>query len=179
MYLSNAVLGEFLAKCLFGKNWESMLKYVIPRKGNFVNPSLITGTDTYAIYYIEKKKKRVVSYQNTEYFEDKAVTTHYADIESVVRIQFIGKQAEEWASSILFWDERIDIQKLFVEYQSYLLMGEREIFTVPFQQDGYNGEMSYVGSFSVITHVTKEELLEYLTCQINLEGKLNYEVQNE
>ena len=57
MYLSNAVLGKFIAKCLFGKKWKDMEKFVIPRKGNFVNPQQISDTDTYAIYYIEKKRK--------------------------------------------------------------------------------------------------------------------------
>ena len=61
MYLNNEVLGEFIAKCLFGKKWESMMKYVIPRKGNFVNPQQISKTDTYAIYYIEKKSKRITN----------------------------------------------------------------------------------------------------------------------
>lgn len=179
MYLSNKNLGEFISKALFGKNWENMLKYVIPRKGNFVNPSLAFDTDTYAIYYIEKKQKRVVNFDDTEYGKDKATVKHFAEIKSVIRIQFIGKNAEDWATSTLFWDNRTDVQKLFLEYESELLLGDRDIFTVPFQQDGYNGEMSYVGSYSVLTRITKEELLDYLTCQINLEGKLNYEVQNE
>ena len=135
MYLNNAVLGEFIAKCLFGNNWESMYKYVIPRKGNFVNPQQINNTDTYAIYYIEKKSKKLVNNSDTEYYEDNAITTHYATIKSTVRIQFIGKHAEEWANSLLFWDDRKDVQALFLEYDSQLLLGERDIITVPFQKD--------------------------------------------
>lgn len=175
MYLSNAVLGEFIAKCLFGEKWEDMYKFVIPRKGNFVNPQQISLTDTYAIYYIEKKSKRLVNSTDTEYNEKNAVTTHYATIKSTVRIQFIGKHAEEWADSLLFWDERKDIQDLFLEYDSQLLLGERDIVTVPFQQDGYNGEMSYLASFSVLTGITKEEIIQYLTDLIYLEGTLKVE----
>lgn len=172
MYLSNAVLGEFIAKCLFGKKWEEMQKFVIPRKGNFVNPQQISNTDTYAIYYIEKKQKRLVNSSDTEYGEKNAVTTHYATIKSLVRIQFIGKHAEEWADSLLFWDERSDVQARLLEYDSQLLLGQRDIVTVPFQQDGYNGEMSYLASFSILTGITKEEILEYLTDLIYFEGKL-------
>lgn len=175
MYLSNAVLGDFIAKCLFGKRWEEMLKYVIPRKGNFVNPQQITMTDTYAIYYIEKKSKRLVNSSDTEYNSENAVSTHYATIKSNVRIQFIGKHAEEWADSLLFWDERTDVQKILLDYDSQLLLGERDIITVPFQQDGYNGEMSYVASFSVLTGITKEEIIEYLTDLIYFEGSLKVE----
>lgn len=80
MYLNNEVLGEFIAKCLFGKKWESMMKYVIPRKGNFVNPQQISKTDTYAIYYIEKKEKKLVNSSDTEYNEENARNKHYAII---------------------------------------------------------------------------------------------------
>ena len=175
MYLNNAVLGDFIAKCLFGDKWQDMLPYVIPRKGNFVNPQQITTTDTYAIYYAEKKSKRLVNNSDTEYNVENGVVTHYATIKSTVRIQFIGKHAEEWATSLLFWDERKDVQDLMLEYDSQLLLGERDIVTVPFQQDGYNGEMSYVASFSVLTGITKEEIIEYLTDLIYLEGSLKVE----
>jgi len=175
MYLSNAVLGDFIAKCLFGKKWEQMKKFVIPRKGNFVNPQQISSTDTYAIYYIEKKQKRLVNNSDTEYKEENAVTTHYATIKSLVRIQFIGKHAEEWADSLLFWDERTDVQAQLLEYDSQLLLGDRDIITVPFQQDGYNGEMSYLASFSILTGITKEEIIEYLTDLIYFEGTLKVE----
>lgn len=175
MYLNNEVLGEFIAKCLFGKNWESMMKYVIPRKGNFVNPQQISDTNTYAIYYIEKKQKRLVNGTDVEHENKNAKSTHYAIIKSTVRIQFIGKHAEEWASSLLFWDERSDVQKQFMEYDSQLLLGDRDIFTVPFQQEGFNGEMSYVASFSTITGITKEEIIQYLTDLIYFEGTLKVE----
>ena len=175
MYLSNEVFGDFIAKCLFGKKWESMLKYVIPRKGNFVNPQQISNTDTYAIYYIEKKHKELVTSSDTQYGEENAVTTYYATIKSLVRIQFIGKHAEQWANSLLFWDNRKDVQDLFLEYDSQLLLGDRDIITVPFQQDGYNGEMSYLASFGVLTGITKEEIEQYLTDLIYLEGTLKVE----
>lgn len=175
MYLSNAVLGDFIAKCLFGKKWEQMKKFVIPRKGNFVNPQQISLTDTYAIYYIEKKQKRLVNSSDTEYKKENAVTTHYATIKSTVRIQFIGKHAEEWADSLLFWDERSDVQAQLLEYDSELLLGQRDIITVPFQQDGYNGEMSYLASFSILTGITKEEIIDYLTDLIYFEGTLKVE----
>ena len=175
MYLSNAVLGDFIAKCLFGKKWEDMKKFVIPRKGNFVNPQQLSLTDTYAIYYINDKKKRLVNSSDYEYKPENAVSTHYATIKSTVKIQFIGKHAEEWADSLLFWDERTDVQALLLEYDSQLLLGERDIITVPFQQDGFNGEMSYLASFGILTGITKEEILQYLTDLIYLEGTLKVE----
>ena len=175
MYLSNKNMGEMLSKCLFGKRYKDMQKYLIPRKGNFLNPQQVTDTNTYGVYYIAKKDKRLVNYSGAEYLDANARVTHYATIKADVKIQFIGKDAEEWATSLLFWDERSDVQPVFAEYQSQLLLGERDVVAVPFQQDGFNGEMSYLASLSIVTNITKEEILEYLTNLIIFEGKLKVE----
>ena len=175
MYLNNENLRDLLSKALFGKNWESKKKFVIPRKGNFINPTQLDNTNTYAVYYIAKKEKRLVNTTDTNYYEENAKTTHYATVKADIKIQFIGEKAEDWATSLLFWDERSDIQKLLLDYQSQLLLGDRDIVTVPFQQEGYNGEMSYLASLSMITNVTKEEVLKYLTDLIIFEGTLKVE----
>ena len=36
MYLNNEVLGDFIAKCLFGKNWEQMKQFVIELGKDFL-----------------------------------------------------------------------------------------------------------------------------------------------
>lgn len=176
MYLNNATVRELLAKCLFGKNWQKYIGNVIPRKGNFLNPQYLTKTGTYAVYYIEKKEKRVVNHQSQySYEEDGGYHEIYADIKCSVKVQFIGKKAEEWATSLMFWDEREDVQKVFLEYQSTLLQGDRTIVAVPFQQEGYNGEMSYLASFDTISNAAKGEIDEYLTDLIVFEGSLKVE----
>lgn len=175
MYLNNVTLQTFLAKCLFGKKWKDGLKYVIPRKGNFINPQYLTDTDTYAVYYITKKERKLLHEGGMDYGPDNASVTRYATMKTSVDIQFIGKKAEEWATSVLFWDERSDVQKVFLEYQAQLLLGNRTIVTVPFQQEGYNGEMSYLASFDAITNATKEEIFEYLTDLIWFKGSLKVE----
>ena len=175
MYLNNENLRDFLSKALFGNKWEAYKKFIIPRKGNFINPSQLEKTNTYAIYYIAKKEKRLVNTTNTEYYEENAVTKHFATLKTEVKVQFIGAKAEDWANSLLFWDERSDISELLMEYQSELLLGERDIITVPFQQEGYNGEMSYMASLSLITNITKDEVIQYLTDLIILEGQLKVE----
>ena len=59
--------------------------------------------------------------------------------------------------------------------QAQLLLGNRTIETVPFQQEGMNGEMSYLASFDVVINTTKEEIFEYLTDLIWLKGSLKVE----
>ena len=175
MMLDNVTLGELVAKNLFGEKWEKNLKYIIPRKGNFLNPSLDCKAATFAIFRLEKSIKRVTNFTTDDYNEEECNTTHYATLLSSVKIQFVGKNAQKWAISTLFWDERTDVQNNFAEYQSQLLPSDRTITSVPFQQDGYNGEMSYLASFDVIHNVTQDEIIKYWTDPLILKGSLTVE----
>ena len=176
MMLDNVTLGELVAKNLFGEKWEKNLKYIIPRKGNFLNPSLDCNAATFAIFWIEKSIKRVTNFTIDVYNEEtEDVTTHFATLLSSVKIQFVGKNAQKWANSTLFWDERLDVQDNFAEYHAQLLPSDRTITSVPFQQDGYNGEMSYLASFDVIYNVTQDEIIKYWTDPLILKGSLTVE----
>ena len=175
MVLDNVTLGELVAKNLFGEKWEKNLKYIIPRKGNFLNPSLYCNAATFAIFWLEKSIKRVTNLTTDDYNEEECDTTHYATLLSSVKIQFVGKDAQKWAISTLFWDERTDVQNNFAEYQAQLLLSDRTITSVPFQQDGYNGEMSYLASFDVIHNVTQDEIIKYWTDPLILKGSLTVE----
>ena len=176
MLLDNGTLGELVAKNLFGEKWEKNLKYIIPRKGNFLNPSLDCNAATFAIFWIEKSTKRVTNFTIDVYNEEtEDVTTHFATLLSSVKIQFVGKNAQKWANSTLFWDERLDVQDNFAEYHAQLLPSDRTITSVPFQQDGYNGEMSYLASFDVIHNVTQDEIIKYWTDPLILKGSLTVE----
>jgi len=172
MELNNRTLQDLLAKCLFGGNWEKYRQFVIPRKGNFINPQYLTDTNTYAIYYIDKKEKRTTNFDTVSRGKDSATRTRYATIKMRVCVQFVGLHAEEWADSMLFWDDRVDVDQIFSEYHSQLLLDERLIDTVPFQQEGYNGEMSYLASFSTVSNVTDEEKVEYWTTPVWFKGSL-------
>lgn len=176
MMLDNVTLGELVAKNLFGEKWEKNLKYIIPRKGNFLNPSLDCNAATFAIFWLEKSTKRVTNFTIDVYNEEtEDVTTHFATLLSSVKIQFVGKNAQKWANSTLFWDERLDVQDNFAEYHAQLLPSDRTIASIPFQQDGYNGEMSYLASFDVIHNVTQDEIIKYWTDPLILKGSLTVE----
>ena len=176
MMLDNVTLGELVAKNLFGEKWEKNLKYIIPRKGNFLNPSLDCNAATFAIFWIERSIKRVTNFTIDVYNEEtEDVTTHFATLLSSVKIQFVGKNAQKWANSTLFWDERLDVQDNFAEYHAQLLPSDRTIASIPFQQDGYNGEMSYLASFDVIPNVTQDEISKYWTDPLILKGSLTVE----
>ena len=117
----------------------------------------------------------MTNFTTDDYNEEECDTTHYATLLTSVKIQFVGKNAQKWAISTLFWDERTDVQNNFAEYQSQLLPSDRTITSVPFQQDGYNGEMSYLASFDVIHNVTQDEIIKYWTDPLILKGSLTVE----
>lgn len=172
MELDSRNLRDLLAKCLFGGNWEKYIEFVIPRRGNFINPQCLTDTDTYAIYYIDKKERRIANFETERFGEDAATVSRYSTIKMTICVQFIGKNAEKWADSLLFWDDRKDVQEVFMQYQSQLLLGDRLIDTVPFQQEGFNGEMSYLASFETISNVSHGEKVEYWTAPVWFKGNL-------
>lgn len=178
MILDNVTLGELIAKNLFGDKWKNNLKYIIPRKGNFLNPSLDCNAATFAIFWIEKSIKRVTNFTvevPSDNDEKEDITTHFATLLSSVKIQFVGKNAQKWANSTLFWDERTDVQDNFADYHAQLLLSDRTITSIPFQQDGYNGEMSYLASFDVTHNVTQDEIIKYWTDPLILKGSLTVE----
>lgn len=175
MLLDNVTFGELVAKNLFGEKWEKNLKYIIPRKGNFLNPSLDCNAATYAIFWLERSIKRVTDFTIDVYNVEECDTIHYATLKSSVSIQFVGKDAQKWAFSTLFWDERTDVQDNFADYHAQLLPSDRTITSIPFQQDGYNGEMSYLASFDVIHNVTQDEIIKYWTDPLILKGSLTVE----
>lgn len=175
MYLNFETMRELLSKCLFGDKWQKNIDKVIPRKGNFLNPQYLTDTGTYAVYYIDKKEKRLQNFTQTSDGETEATTEHYASMLLTAKVQFIGQDAEKWATSLLFWDERSDVSQVFLEYQAQLLPGNRLIQAVPFQQEGENGEMSYLASFDAIANATKKEIEQYLTDLVIFTGGLTVE----
>jgi hypothetical protein len=175
MYLTSETLRELIAKCLFGDKWKEGLSIVIPRKGNFLNPQYLTKNGTYVVYYIERKDKRTLNWSETEFGEKNAKTTYFATMRYEVSLQFIGQKAEDWATSVMFWTERVDAQKIFCDYRAQLLPSEQSIVAVPFDQEGENGEMSYVASFSCVANATKEEIEEYMTDLIVFKGGLKVE----
>lgn len=175
MLLTNGNAQEMIAKCLFGSKWKEFKQFVLPRKGNFLNPQYLTDTNTYVVYYITAKNKKTTGFSITERGEENAAIDHYVPVQSHIDLQFIGLHAEEWANSVLFWDERLDVQEVFNEYDCQLFLGDRNIDTVPFQQEGYNGELSYLASFSVVQSISKEEVKEYWTDPIIFLGNLKVE----
>lgn len=171
MTLNVESVGDLIAKALFGGAWKEHRGLVVPRKGNFLNPQYLTETDTYAIYYLDKKELKVVPFGSTE-----GNATQYNATQKVrVVIQFVGKSAERWADSVLFWDLRSDVQELFLELGAQLLLGNKVIDAVPFQQEGFNGEMSYLAAIDVVSNTTETEMTEYWTDPVIMLGSLKVE----
>lgn len=177
MWFNTETARDLLAKCLFGQNWIEHTDVIVPRKGNFLNPQYLTNKGTYAVYYIDYKEKKLVNTQTAPGMINgqDVLIEHFATMKCRIKVQFIGQDAEAWATSLMFWDERADIEKAFRECQCQLLQGDRSIQAVPFQQEGCNGEMSYLASFDVLTNVSKEEIAKNLTDQILFLGGLEVE----
>ena len=138
-----------------------------------MNPSLDCNAATFAIFWLEKSTKRVTNITTDDYNEEECDTTHYATLLSSVKIQFVGKNAQKWAFLRCFGMKEQMFKIILLNYQAQLLPSDRTITSVPFQQDGYNGEMSYLASFDVIHNVTQDEIIKYWTDPLILKRQSN------
>ena len=60
------------------------------------------------------------------------------------RLTFVGPQAEELVDSTMAWDMRDDIKKLFEKYQAQLNYTDRQSYTYPVKNPGYNDRLCWI-----------------------------------
>lgn len=64
------------------------------------------------------------------------------------RVSFIGPQAEELAQSTLMWDDRTDVQQAFEKTLTQINYNDRQIFSYPVRNGGYNDEQCWIVDFT-------------------------------
>lgn len=67
------------------------------------------------------------------------------------RITFVGPKAEELADQTLLWEDRADVTEAFEKTLSQINYTDREAFTYPVRNGGYNDEMAWIVDMSVQT----------------------------
>lgn len=70
------------------------------------------------------------------------------------RLSFVGPQAEEFAHSTLMWDDRTDVQQAFEKSFTQINYNDRQIFSYPIRNGGYNDELCWIVDFTAQTTYT-------------------------
>jgi hypothetical protein len=132
---------EFLSKVFFKKTDSS---FVVLKQGNWVNPQDLIKDgkpDTWIAYLKNGGRPRMIS--GYKYDGDRNPWSCEYKI-SKVDLQFVGRQAENWANSVSHWMLRGDISAFLDEHKASL-MGDQlgETVITPFYQDGANTVLAY------------------------------------
>ena len=142
---------EFLAKTLFGEQWEKAKGLIVHRQGNLPNAQQRFNCSAFFTYYVSSYEKKTLNVTDQG--------THTANVIMTLNLQGIGTKVESMMLTSLFWDERTDVRDNLAKLNCTLLETPRMIVSSPYFQDGANTILSYETVFKIAcTLILKEQL---------------------
>lgn len=135
--LNSTTLRDFLGDIFFSaEDKEAHMKYIVPLQGNWWTPTEQDNevTSTWIGYNIVTD----TSYIRARSVENETGHVLLLTMLAKVHLQFIGKDAERLARTVMFWDERQDVATAFHRFAGQLMYEERRIIPTPYYQDGQN-----------------------------------------
>lgn len=166
MLIEAEVMQEFLAKALFGKDWQQNKKYVVHRQGNMANAQQRYNSSAWFTYYTSMYEKKTINPSLNQ-----GENVHTCNVVFLLNLQCIGKNAEDFMLSTLFWDEREDIRAMLDHLNCVLLETPRTVVSAPYFQDGANTILSYETVFKISCALTITEELPLMP-SLELRGGL-------
>ena len=146
-------------------------KYFIPLQGNWWLPTEQSDEkiSTWIGYNIVSKKGFIRARRISNETGSVMAQTCIAK----VHLQFIGKDAETWASSVIMWDERTDVPKALERYAGQLFYEAREVIPTPYYHDGQNATFAHNIDFRFIYLEVVDPKNPILT-GVEVSGKIVY-----
>lgn len=116
--------------------------YIVPLSGYSFAPTVDRELDipSWIGYRILDHKPNVRTFAG----EDIKIT----NLTTRFRLGFLGPQAEDMATSTIWWDERLDVKEEFEKMNAQIFYTERRIYTHIFQQEGFNDILIWVVDFT-------------------------------
>ena len=138
--LNSVTLRDFLGDIFFTEeDKESNMKYVLPLQGNWWIPTESDNetTSTWIGYNIVTDESYLRAREITNETGHVLLQTMVAK----VHLQFIGKDAERLAKTVMFWDERQDVAIALHRFAGQLMYERRRVIPTPYYQDGQNSTL--------------------------------------
>lgn len=138
--LNSENLRDFLGDVFFDTDdKEQYMKYIIPLQGNWWSPTEDDNEtiSTWIGYTIVTDE----SYLRAREVENETGHVILQTCLAKIHLQFIGKDAEKLAKSILFWDERSDVATAFNRFAGQLMYERRRVIPTPYYQNGQNSTL--------------------------------------
>ena len=127
-------------------------KYIVPIKGGFFIPAIADPDDhtsTWIGYRLLEINPRVHALRTPEEFI-KHVRVDF-------RLVSMGPNAEEFITSTLLWEDRLDVKDAFEVVQGAQVMyDQRRIYTKPVQQEGFSDDLVWVTDMHAMTSIRQE-----------------------
>lgn len=164
MLLNANMVQEFLAKTLFGEDWEENMKLIVHRQGNLANAQQLFGCSAFFTYYVSSYEKKTLNISDGNH--------HTANVIATLNLQGIGTNVEPMMLTTLFWDERSDVRENLERLNCTLLESPRTIVSSPYFQDGANTLLSYETVFKLSCALTQKETLDLMP-ELILSGDLH------
>lgn len=120
-------------------------KYIVPISTNWFLPTVDPEdkVGTWIGYRIQSKKPIMRAYQSGVMYE-KPIKVNF-------RLSFIGPQAEELADQVLLWEDRSDVTKAFESAKAQINYTDRQSFSYPVRNGGFNDELCWIVDLSAQT----------------------------
>lgn len=120
-------------------------KYLVPISTNWFLPTVDPEdkAGTWIGYRIQSKKPTVRAYQRGIMYE-KPIKVNF-------RLSFVGRQAEELADQVLMWEDRKDVTKAFESVKAQINYVDRQSFSYPVRNGGFNDELCWIVDLSAQT----------------------------
>lgn len=90
-------------------------------------------------YRILEEDRISRAYSNAEYYE--------VPLKIKFRLVFIGPNAEALCHDCLLWDDRYDVQQAFAKHEAQLFYSDRNYYTYPVKNEGFNDSSAWVVDF--------------------------------
>ena len=137
---NTTTLRQALAEIFFPQvDLELSMPYIIPIQGNWWNPvnKHSNPKGTWIGYSIPKRTPILRSRY------DRKNNCHVTTAKAMIHLQFIGMDAESFATSVLHWDIRQDVMSILARFDGQLFYDKREVVQSMFYQDGANSTFAY------------------------------------
>ncbi len=149
--ITSASLKAGLNTIFFGAD-TTKYKYIVPIRGGFFTPAALDKSDhvsTWIGYRILEITPRARAYKNV------------GEINEVVRVDFritgLGPGSEEFITSTLLWENRVDVKDVFEgQQEAQVMYDRRRVYTHPIEQEGFGDDMLWVTDMHAMTYLKRE-----------------------
>lgn len=120
-------------------------KHLVPISTNWFLPTVDPEdkAGTWIGYRIQSKQPTMRAYQSGIMYE-KPIKVNF-------RLSFVGRQAEELADQVLMWEDRKDVTKAFESVKAQINYVDRQSFSYPVRNGGFNDELCWIVDLSAQT----------------------------